>query len=88
MPGAPVPLMTMSVLASSSRSASKGAARPPSASASSVAFSNVRPPSTVARPPLRTRCFAASSLILPAPTRRTFLSFSSPKIFRASSTAT
>ena len=48
-PGAPVPLMTMSARASSSRRDSKGAALPPRAAASSAAFSKVRPPRTVAR---------------------------------------
>ena len=52
MPGAPVPLITMSACASSARSASKGAARPPRAAASCSAFSNVRPPRTVARAPV------------------------------------
>ena len=88
MPGAPVPLITMSARASSLRSASKGAARPPRAAASCSAFSNVRPPRTEARAPSRTIWRAASSLILPAPTSSTARSCSSPKILRASSTAT
>ena len=86
--GAPVPLMTTSAVANSDRSASSGTACPPSAAASAAARSKVRPPTTVARAPSRTSRRAASSLILPAPTSRTFLSFSSPKILRASSTAT
>ena len=88
IPGAPVPLMTMSARASSARSASRGAARPPSAAASCSAFSNVRPPRTDARAPSRTIWRAATSLIFPAPTRSTDRSRSSPKILRASSTAT
>jgi hypothetical protein len=87
-PGAPVPLITMSAPASSARRASSGAALPPRAAASSAAFSNVRPPSTVARAPPFTRFLAAIALIFPAPTSITFLSRSSPKIFRPSSTAT
>ena len=50
-PGAPVPLITMSARASSERSASNGAARPPRLPASCSAFSKVRPPSTEARAP-------------------------------------
>ena len=50
-PGAPVPLITMSARASSVRRSSNGAARPPSAAASCSAFSNVRPPRTLARAP-------------------------------------
>ena len=38
--------------------------------------------------PCASRCRAASSLILPAPTRYTLLPFRLPKIFSASSTAT
>ena len=81
--------MTMSARASSSRRSSKGAARPPSAAASCSAFSK-RPAAEDRRPRarLRTICLAATSLILPAPTSRTERSRSSPKIFRASSTAT
>ena len=88
MPAAPVPLITMSARASSARSDSKGAARPPRLAASCSAFSNVRPPSTVARAPRRTIWLAASSLILPAPTSSTAWPWRSPKILLASSTAT
>ena len=78
----------MSARLSSSPSDSKGTARPPRLAASSAALPKVRPPTTVARAPLRTSWRAATWVIFPAPTRSTFLSRRSPKILRASSTAT
>ena len=88
MPGAPVPLITMSASASSVAQRSKGAARPPSAAASSSARSSVRPAEHGGPRAALHQVPRGQLAHLARAHQQHVRSRSSPKILRASSTAT